>query len=164
MATRTKAGKNESGALRRARAGAINSGSPSKQDFLDALDGGPAAGTTARVTSAAIIQVGRNIQIHANEDAELNSLIGGFAAGGFAGVGASVGVYRTANNATASSSGVLESTGGQISISSNLDQDTEVVSLAGATGLAALGASVVDIRDASTVQASTGGRARRNLG
>ncbi len=130
-------------------------GAPSKsilEDSINSLES--SAGTTAKIENFAIVTAGDDISIQANEDMEIDAFVGGFA-GGLAGVGASIGVYSVAANATAYSGGVL-SAGDQVDVKAKLDEDVKNLALAGSVGVVALGGAVVVVHDSSKVEAVIG--------
>jgi len=111
----------------------------------------PTVGTEAAIESGSVITAGGDIAVTANENVEVDIIVGG-AAAGFVGIGAGISVLNVAANATAHAAGTL-SAGGDITVQAVLSEDVEVLGFAGAAGFVGLGAAVVVINDTSTAAA-----------
>ena len=103
-------------------ASSVAMGSPTQDAILTKL-AAPAEtpGTSAKVDSTAVIDVGGNLQVSADENAVVDITIGS-ASAGLVGLGASVAVTSIAANASAEAGGVL-SAGGDIEIHAELVGD-----------------------------------------
>ncbi|MEO1524778.1 MAG: NosD domain-containing protein [Planctomycetota bacterium] len=127
-------------------------GSPTQDAILAKLAAlAETPGTSATVESTAVIDVGRDLQVSADENAIVNITIGS-AAAGLVGFGASVAVTSIAANASAVAGGNL-SAGGDIGIHAELVEEVSVTSLGLTAGAIALGAAVAVVNDTSVVQA-----------
>ncbi len=136
-----------------AASGRLTSKTPSKAAITARLKAAMSTepGTTAKIAAGATIQAGDDINVTSNEDTHFQSIIGSVA-GGAVGVGGSVAVNTFSTNSTARAGGNLTA-GGDLNVVANLDQDTNTYSIAGAGGLAGLGAAVVSASDSTAVQA-----------
>ncbi len=133
----------------------LTAGAPLSTSLNDQINSGDvSAGTSASIGDFAVITAGQDISVYSNEDTEVDPFVGGFA-GGLAGVGAAVGVYNISANSNAQSRGSL-SAGNQVQVRAMLDEDVSPLAMAGTVGFVALGAAVVEVHDASTVQAAIG--------
>ena len=111
-------------------------------------------GTVAAIESGAVIYAGDDINVNANEYVELNFLVGS-GSGGLVGIGAAVSVVNVASSVVAHADGVLDA-GDDINITAKLDEEVDVMVIAGSVGFVALGAAVVDMEDSSSVHAYLG--------
>jgi hypothetical protein len=134
----------------------ISSAGPSQAELENAVKSlAPTVGTEAYIASGAVIDAGEDIEVTANEDVEVDIIVGGIA-GGFVGIGAAVSVTNISANTSAHAAGIL-SAGNNITVNAVLDEDVDIKALAGTTGFVALGAAVVVIDDATLVEAYIGG-------
>ncbi|NNU43172.1 beta strand repeat-containing protein [Ramlibacter montanisoli] len=131
----------------------LNANSLSAAEVGSALGAGPEAikGTSATIASNSKTTAGGDIRVQAVEDLEVDLVTGGVAAG-LVGVGAGISVTNIASNVTAAAGGTL-SAGGTLRVSSDLDEDVDVLALAGAAGFVGVGAAVSVVNDASTSSA-----------
>ncbi|MCP4707532.1 MAG: hypothetical protein GY869_02815, partial [Planctomycetes bacterium] len=134
---------------------ALNNKAPLQTEITGAIDSDEETfGTKAFIAAGAVIEAGDNIEVKANEDVEVNIIVGA-GAGGFVGIGAAMSIVKISANAIAHADGRL-SAGNDIIIKAQLTENVDVLSIAGATGFVGLGAAVVDVEDISTEQAYIG--------
>ncbi len=147
------------GAITGAAANRISGRAPTQAQIQDSINnGGSDAGTTARITSGATIQAGRNIRVHSNNDFEFDLLVGAIAVG-IVGLGAGVSVTSIAANSTAYAAGTINA-GGNVNIDAVIDTDADAAAYVGAVGgWVGLGAAVVVMNDVSVAQAYIGANA-----
>jgi hypothetical protein len=128
---------------------------PSQSDITGTIDSGaPTVGTVASIESGAVVDAGEDIEVTANEDVEVDIIVGGVA-GGLVGLGAAISIINIAANTSAHAAGTL-SAGSNISIDAILDEDVDIISLAAVGGYIGLGAAVVVVDDSTVVQARIG--------
>ncbi|MBI1398269.1 MAG: LEPR-XLL domain-containing protein, partial [Betaproteobacteria bacterium] len=130
----------------------MNQKSPSAAAITSAINSTAATrGTEAVVESGAVIEAGRDVDVVARERDEIAIRIGGIA-GGFVGVGVSVGTLAVGQNVRASAGGTL-SAGGRIAIEADHVEIVDHTALSTAGGVAGIGASVSVVNDSSTQSA-----------
>ena len=130
----------------------VNSDSPSQAALSAKIAAAaPLSGTSAIIQNGAVVTVGGDINVDANEDVEVDILTGGVA-GGLVGVGAGVAVTSIAANTTASAGGILTA-GDDITIRARLDEDVNGTAFVGAGGFVGVGAAVFVVNDTTVVQA-----------
>ena len=141
-------------------AGIVNTGAsklgaarPSASDVAAALAAAPPVtkGTSATIASNSHTTAGGSIAVRAVEDLEIDLVAGGVAAGAV-GAGAGISVVNIASNVSATAGGTL-SAGGTLTVYGGLDEDVDVLALAGGAGFVGLGAAVAVVSDASTTSA-----------
>jgi hypothetical protein len=134
----------------------ISSAGPSQTQLENAVNSAaPTHGTEAYVADGAVVDAGEDIEVTANEDVEVEIIVGGLV-GGFVGIGAGVSVTNISANTSAHAAGTL-SAGNNITVNAELDEDLDIMGLSGSTGFVGLGAAVVVIGDSTLVEAYIGG-------
>jgi hypothetical protein len=137
----------------------LNSRAPGEAGLLAAVnDATPAQGTEATVAAGVVIEAGDDVRITARQDAIVDTTVFGAGAGAVGG-GAAISIMSTAFNTTAALGGTV-SAGGEVVVSSRLDQDVDLLTMAGGFGFVGLGAAVAVFNDASNQQALIGDGAR----
>ncbi|MCW5626703.1 MAG: hypothetical protein KIT73_18450, partial [Burkholderiales bacterium] len=127
----------------------INAAAPSQSSLTAAINSAAATrGTEAIIRAGAVITAGEDIEVQAMGREDVTVLVGGLA-GGFVGVGVSVGVLTFGGNVAASAAGTL-SAGGHLWVRANQDQDAIHTALASAGGAVGIGAAVTVLNDRST--------------
>jgi hypothetical protein len=111
----------------------------------------PTLGTEAVIEAGTVVDAGEDIEVFANEDMEVDMIVGGFSAG-LVGTGASVSVLDLSGQVRASAGGNLNAQG-SLKVEAEFDQDVDITAVAMQVGFVGLGAAVVVVDDTSAVQA-----------
>jgi hypothetical protein len=121
-------------------ADSISANKPTAAGVASALAAAPppTQGTSAIIASNTNTTADGAITVNAVEDLNLNITAGG-AAAGLVGVGAGISVVSIASNVSATAGGTL-SAGGTLKVYGDLDEDVNVLALAGGVGAIGLGA------------------------
>ena len=116
---------------------------------------GVPSGTAALVQAGADLVTLGDIRVTAHDIVTVKEVLGQIAAGGVAGIGASIGIFSMAANVTAANNG-NNSAVGDVQVKALLNTDMDVTSVGMAAGFVGLGAGVVIIDDNSLAQATLG--------
>ena len=116
---------------------------------------GVPSGTAALVQAGADLVTLGDIRVTAHDIVTVKEVLGQIAAGGVAGIGASIGIFSMAANVTAANNGNNRAVG-DVQVSALLNTHMDVTSVGMAAGFVGLGAGVVIIDDNSLAQATLG--------
>ena len=142
------------GSLTGSAATKVSSQTPTQASWQAKIDAaGAPSGTTARISSGAVVVAGDAIFVTSNAGLTFTQLAGAVAVGVVA-AGAGVTVNTIASNSSAQAGGTLTSSGRGVFVSADNGQSTTATGFAGAAGFVGIGAAVSYVSDQSVSQAT----------